>query len=111
MKLRIVVFAATLLIVFAAPADAKGATTLQVTGDGIAGVIVIRPTDNPTRWSRLLDSSRFFETGLDPGIGGGVDGRAAVPSRVWSLGCASRGSSPTVFSSARPSISSRTCTH
>jgi hypothetical protein len=50
---------------------------LLVTGDGLAEAIVIRPADNPARWSRLLDSTRFFEIGLDSGTGGVVADRAA----------------------------------
>jgi hypothetical protein len=47
---------------------------------------MIRPGDNPARWSRLLESSRFFEIGLAPGIGDDVAGRTADEAPVAGLG-------------------------
>ena len=67
MKLRIVVLAALSLVAFAVPTarvDAKGPTTLLVSGDGIDGTVVVRPTDRPSRFWTLVEATGFFEFGV-----------------------------------------------
>jgi hypothetical protein len=71
MKLRIVVVAALSLVAFALPTtrvDAKGPTTLLVSGDGIDGTIVVRPTDRPARFWTLVEATGFFEFGAGSAV-------------------------------------------
>ena len=66
MNLRLAVLAALSVVAFAVPpsrVDAKGPTTLLVSGDGIDGTVVVRPTDRPSRFWTLVEATGFFEFG------------------------------------------------
>jgi hypothetical protein len=71
MKLRLVVLGALSLVAFAVPTtpvDAKGPTTLLVSGDGIDGMVVVRPTDRPARFWTLVEATGFFEFGAGAAV-------------------------------------------